>query len=142
MAPFALELSGENKMAKKSKSDDFSAKTGAATAAPTQLAHAATPAKTTARAPTQEQISHRAYEIWMARGKSPGGEVADWLQAEKQLTQQLGPMSFSTANPESGCTTSFFLEERDEMGKVCAIEPDPKTEYVQPESEKEDGGEG
>jgi len=42
-----------------------------------------------------------------------------------------------------GCATSFLMQKRDEIGEVCGdIEPNPKEEYVQPEEEKEAGGEG
>jgi hypothetical protein len=42
-----------------------------------------------------------------------------------------------------GCTTSFLLQERGEIGEVCGeVQPDPKEEYVQPDKEKEAGGEG
>lgn len=47
-------------------------------------------------------------------------------------------------DPETqGCTTSFIMQERGELGGVCGdVQPDPKEEYVQPEKEKEAGGEG
>jgi hypothetical protein len=145
-------------MANKNRSsEDFSAKTGTAVGAAKGKAQPAQqptsgimPAKSdTVRRPTQEEIARRAYEIWVTRGKSPVGALEDWLQAEKQLTeaakqptQQPGPTPSPTANPDMrGCTTSFLLQERDEFGKVCDIQPDPKTEYVQPEDEKETGGE-
>jgi len=38
--------------------------------------------------PTTDEIAIRAYEIYRARGGSPGTEVDDWLQAERELTQQ------------------------------------------------------
>jgi hypothetical protein len=48
------------------------------------------------------------------------------------------------ANPKMwGCTTSFIMEERGEIGGICGeLQPDPKEEYVQPDKEKEAGGEG
>jgi hypothetical protein len=39
-----------------------------------------------ASTPTQEQIAHRAYEIFQARGGGAGHEAEDWLQAERELT--------------------------------------------------------
>ena len=50
----------------------------------------------------------------------------------------------STVNPEiRGCTTSFLMQERGEIGGVCEqMQPDPKEEYVQPDKEREAGGEG
>jgi hypothetical protein len=32
-----------------------------------------------------EEIRHRAYEIYLARGKRSGHDVDDWLQAEQEL---------------------------------------------------------
>ncbi len=43
---------------------------------------------------------------------------------------------------KQGCATSFINREKDEMDKVCGTKPNPKEEYVQPEREKESGGEG
>lgn len=37
------------------------------------------------RAFTDEQIRVRAYEIFRARGETPGNELSDWLQAEREL---------------------------------------------------------
>jgi Protein of unknown function (DUF2934) len=36
----------------------------------------------------QEQIRRRAYELYEERGKDDRHELADWLQAESELTQQ------------------------------------------------------
>ena len=36
----------------------------------------------------QEQIRRRAYELYEERGKDDGHELADWLQAESEVTQQ------------------------------------------------------
>jgi hypothetical protein len=42
-----------------------------------------------------------------------------------------------------GCATSFLMQKRGEIGEVCGnLQPDPREEYVQPEEEKEAGGEG
>lgn len=35
--------------------------------------------------PTQEEIERRAYEIFVARGSVHGGDLDDWLQAEREL---------------------------------------------------------
>ena len=35
--------------------------------------------------PTLEQIRQRAREIYLARGGTPGRELDDWLQAEREL---------------------------------------------------------
>jgi hypothetical protein len=35
--------------------------------------------------PTHSEIARRAYAIYQARGGAPGGELDDWLQAEREL---------------------------------------------------------
>lgn len=51
---------------------------------------ATTPKPKTARAkksaPTHEDISRRAYEIFLERNGAPGDPHADWLRAEAELT--------------------------------------------------------
>jgi hypothetical protein len=42
-------------------------------------------ASTEAASPSSEEIARRAYEIFLARGREPGHEAEDWLQAEKEL---------------------------------------------------------
>jgi hypothetical protein len=37
------------------------------------------------RAPSQEEIRRRAYEIYLERGGLPGRELEDWLQAESEF---------------------------------------------------------
>ena len=37
--------------------------------------------------PTAEQIEVRAYELYLERGCEDGHDVADWLAAEKELTE-------------------------------------------------------
>ncbi len=36
--------------------------------------------------PSDDEISKRAYEIYLQRGSLPGYEVDDWLQAEAELS--------------------------------------------------------
>jgi hypothetical protein len=35
--------------------------------------------------PAHEEIRGRAHEIYLERGGQPGGEMDDWLQAEREL---------------------------------------------------------
>ncbi len=35
--------------------------------------------------PIEEQIRRRAHEIYVERGESPGSDVEDWLQAEREI---------------------------------------------------------
>jgi hypothetical protein len=36
----------------------------------------------------EEEISRRAYEIYLERGEQPGRELDDWLQAERELERR------------------------------------------------------
>ena len=38
--------------------------------------------------PTDGQIARRAYELYLNRGQSPGHELEDWLQAERELSEK------------------------------------------------------
>ena len=38
-----------------------------------------------ARVPSHDEIVMRAYEIYLTRGASPGRELDDWLEAEREL---------------------------------------------------------
>jgi hypothetical protein len=38
-------------------------------------------------APTHEQITVRAYQIYLEHGFHSGNDLADWLAAEKELTE-------------------------------------------------------
>ena len=40
-------------------------------------------------APTHEQISRRAHEIWLKRGSKPGQDEQNWLEAEAQLKAEM-----------------------------------------------------
>jgi hypothetical protein len=39
--------------------------------------------------PTYEQIAKRAYELYVARGRNEGWAREDWLEAEKQLSEEM-----------------------------------------------------
>ena len=43
---------------------------------------------TRSRRPTEEEIAHRAYELFLMRGAYHGADVEDWLQAERELENQ------------------------------------------------------
>jgi hypothetical protein len=38
--------------------------------------------------PTEEEISARAFELYLRRGSVPGHELDDWLQAEAELVAE------------------------------------------------------
>jgi hypothetical protein len=40
--------------------------------------------------PTREEIALRAYQIYLKRGATPGNELEDWMQAERQLIAEIG----------------------------------------------------
>lgn len=46
--------------------------------------------------PTEEQISQRAYALFIQHGSQPGNDVDDWLQAESELMMRL-PVPTSAA---------------------------------------------
>jgi hypothetical protein len=39
------------------------------------------------KVPTHEEIAARAFEIYLKRGGERGGELEDWLAAEKELIE-------------------------------------------------------
>jgi hypothetical protein len=41
--------------------------------------------------PTREQISQRAYEIYLARECEDGHDLSDWLEAERELSESNEP---------------------------------------------------
>jgi hypothetical protein len=47
--------------------------------------HAAKAASLRAAVVKDSEIARHAYDLYLARGRAPGGEVADWLQAEREL---------------------------------------------------------
>lgn len=40
--------------------------------------------------PTHREVRDRAYYIYLARGSTNGDPTVDWLQAERELRQELG----------------------------------------------------
>lgn len=43
---------------------------------------------------------------------------------------------------QKGCTPSFLTDQKNEIGQVCKpTQPAPKEQYVQPDEEKDTGGE-
>jgi hypothetical protein len=36
--------------------------------------------------PNQDDVARRAYELYVARGRVPGHELEDWIQAEIELS--------------------------------------------------------
>jgi hypothetical protein len=38
---------------------------------------------------SKEDIAHRAYQLYIARGCEPGKDIEDWVRAEKELTDEV-----------------------------------------------------
>src|SRR5687768_2937738 len=53
-------------------------------AQPTRASGAGAPGQT--RRPSHDEISRRAFEIWVAKGRPAGTDEANWDQAERELT--------------------------------------------------------
>jgi hypothetical protein len=43
------------------------------------------PAELAEQNPSSEEVRRRAYELYIRRGGAPGGDLDDWLEAERQL---------------------------------------------------------
>ena len=54
------------------------------------------PAWSHGREPTPREIGERAYYIYLARGGVNGNAEADWLQAERELREELSSASGTT----------------------------------------------
>jgi hypothetical protein len=60
-------------------------------AAPAPQATPATPARPAASSAGIRSLTEKlAYELWEQRGRKPGHDVQDWLDAEKMAKQKLG----------------------------------------------------
>ena len=72
-------------------------------------------------------------------------ELRDHMQTthHKSVSENsLPPSSAPTDSAKQGRATSFLMEERGEMDKLCGGTPTEPGKYVQPDKEKEAGGEG
>jgi hypothetical protein len=52
---------------------------------------------------SREEISQRAYQLYVQRGSEPGNDVEDWLRAEKELSLDVavGPVKMKAAQAGS-----------------------------------------
>jgi hypothetical protein len=73
----------------------------------------------------------------------PASDPPSWAVSTGEKGSNTGQDSPETNPKTRGCATSFIMQERGEIGGICReLQPNPKEEYVQPDSEKEAGGEG
>jgi hypothetical protein len=85
-----------------------------------------------------------AEELFRLDPKSATAERAKLVLKNRLEIETGGPVSLASPprpakQPKEGCAPSFVLGERNELDPLCGgSEPD---EYVQPDNEKEDGGE-
>jgi hypothetical protein len=63
---------------------------GSSSSVSSSVAVAARPVKASKAPPTQEQIAVRARLIWEAKGRKPGQDKENWLEAEAQLKREAG----------------------------------------------------
>lgn len=57
--------------------------------------HETSPTQLLASNPTNEDIARRAYELFVERGGQHGGDVDDWLRAERELATSARVTRFS-----------------------------------------------
>jgi len=43
------------------------------------------------RSPDPKEVQRRAYQLYLDRGRKPGRELEDWIQAEHELKQREQP---------------------------------------------------
>jgi Protein of unknown function (DUF2934) len=51
---------------------------------------------------SEEDVAHRAYELYVQRGSEPGKDVEDWVRAEKELSSETVAGSVGTNSPQVG----------------------------------------
>jgi hypothetical protein len=58
---------------------------------------------------SSEEVARRAYELFLARGAGHGRDLDDWLEAERQLTEQApnGRSRSTGASSRRGRTASL-----------------------------------
>lgn len=61
--------------------------------------------------PTYEEIAQRAHEIWEKSGQPEGHDVAQWLQAERELREEQGRSEWPDTEPGALHTHSGFVPE-------------------------------
>jgi type II secretory pathway predicted ATPase ExeA/phage tail protein X len=90
---------------------------------------------TNEKLPTREQIERRAREIYVERGCQNGGELANWLEAEKELTQSIDlqdkPANTLSSNIQQTCSsTPMVLDFYGLREQPFGMTPDPAYLYA------------
>jgi len=90
---------------------------------------------TNEKLPTREEIERRAHQIYVERGCPNGDELADWLAAEKELTQfasvQENPTkTFSSDNQQECGPTRMLLDFYGLLEQPFGMTPDPTYLYA------------
>jgi|SRR5215469_5143520 len=76
--------------------------------------------------PSREQIAHRAYEIYVNRGRGHGKDLEDWLAAESELRNQNAPRtltSSSSSNSSNERARTSFSSSRQRQSKAKTPSP-------------------
>jgi hypothetical protein len=53
------------------------------------------------RTPVRDEITHRAYALYLMRGCEHGGDIEDWVTATKELTDELNVSVLTDASREA-----------------------------------------
>jgi hypothetical protein len=70
----------------------------------------------------------------------PASDPPSWTVGTADKAEDRKP---EPAPDTQGCASSFLMQERGEIEGVCGeVQRDPRDEYVQPDKEREAGGEG
>ncbi len=76
--------------------------------------------------PTEEEISARAFELYLRRGSVPGHEMDDWLQAEAELVAE----SVNNRGSKTGNAGSDQPAVRKRNGRREAVPSVPSSRRV------------
>jgi hypothetical protein len=66
---------------------------------------------------TPEQIEQRAYQLYLERGCEDGNDLADWLAAERELTEF--PEQFNSGAPKPRPNAASLQATSPEAGRIA-----------------------